>query len=198
MRSIALALTVSGLALLFVDGCSKRTKPPAGSPADQAFEARWAALESKGVKIARIEDNQGEALMGNVRGTRSDSKEGAPDVDSAPTGDAQAPIEAALVEPPVPEILAPEVVQQVIRGSLAGVKGCYMTLERTGNSRSGKAITTFEIDVNGKVQQIKVDAPTFENTNLSTCMAHMIARWSFPKSQKGSGAVSYPFVFVSN
>jgi hypothetical protein len=42
----------------------------------------------------------------------------------------------------------------------------------------------------------KVDAPSFQGTSLPTCVSAMVSHWAFPKSQTGSLATSYPFVFV--
>jgi hypothetical protein len=71
-----------------------------------------------------------------------------------------------------------------------------MSIARTGQVRSGKAIVSFAIGADGRPASVKVDAPTFHDTPLPGCVTAQIARWSFPRSQKGGGSVSYPFVFV--
>jgi hypothetical protein len=43
---------------------------------------------------------------------------------------------------------------------------------------------------------VQVDAPSFQGTALPGCLTAQVSVWTFPPSQKGSGAVSYPFVFV--
>jgi outer membrane biosynthesis protein TonB len=76
------------------------------------------------------------------------------------------------------------------------VRGCYMNMARTGQARSGKAIVSFSIGADGRPASLRVDAPAFSDTPLPACVTAQVSRWSFPKSQKGGGQVSYPFVFV--
>jgi hypothetical protein len=93
-------------------------------------------------------------------------------------------------EPPGPEIA------RVIRGNLGAIKGCYLAVAAHGSGRSGKAIVSFSIGADGRPANVAVDAPAFAGTPLRTCVMAQIGFWSFPRSQKGAGAVSYPFVFV--
>lgn len=158
----------------------------AGAPtADPEFDKKWAALAQAGAEVAYIEDDRGEGLMGNVR--RAARVKTEPPV-SEPTQD-----QAAAVLPPAP---SGEEVQKIIKGNLMAVRGCYMSLARTGQGRSGKAIISFAIGADGKPAAVRVDAPSFVDTPLPACMTAQIARWSFPKSQKGGGSVSYPLLFV--
>jgi outer membrane biosynthesis protein TonB len=173
--------------------CSKRVEnkvsPSAvasASTSDPEFDKKWAALAQAGADVAYIEDDRGEGLMGNVR-RASRVKAEAP-VLAAPAGDQ---VLAALPEQP-----AGEEVQRIIRGNLMAVRGCYMNMARTGQAKSGKAIVSFTIGADGRPASLHVDAPTFSDTPLPGCVTAQISRWSFPKSQKGGGSVSYPFVFV--
>jgi hypothetical protein len=76
------------------------------------------------------------------------------------------------------------------------VKACYLRIARDGEQRSGKAIVSFDVGPAGDVRGTKVDAPSFQGTSLPTCVSGMVSHWSFPKSQSGGLAISYPFVFV--
>jgi len=93
-------------------------------------------------------------------------------------------------QPPV------EQVQRIIHGNLMAVRGCFMSIARTGQARSGKAIVSFTIGAAGRAAGLRVDAPTFVDTPLPGCVTAQVSHWEFPKSQKGGGQVSYPFVFV--
>jgi len=128
-----------------------------------------------------IVDENGEALMGNVRRARAKL-----DPPAAPQERAGG---ALPVQP------AGDEVQKVIRSNLAAVKGCYNSVARNSD-RSGKAIVTFAIGSDGKTTNVQVDAPTFKGTPLPNCLSAQVGFWSFPRSQKGAGVVSYPFVFV--
>lgn len=173
------ALCVSWVAL---GACGKKSgEAPAGDP---AFDRRWSSLASSGVEALYIEDDRGEGLMGNVR---------------------RATKPQAVPLPPPPTVAANETlpaqpngedIQKIIRGNLAAVKSCYLMMTRAGVQRSGKAIVSFDIGADGKPVGVRVDAPQFRGTTLPNCMMGQVARWTFPRSQKGGGAVSYPFVFV--
>jgi len=183
-----------GLVVGLSMACSKRAEnkvsPGAvasASTSDPEFDKKWAALAQAGTDVAYIEDDRGEGLMGNVR-RASRVKADPPQVLAAPAGD------QAL--PALPEQPAGEEVQRIIRGNLMAVRGCYMNMARTGQAKSGKAIVSFSIGADGRPASLRVDAPAFNDTPLPGCVTAQISRWSFPKSQKGGGSVSYPFVFV--
>jgi hypothetical protein len=173
-------VTVAALAIAAASACGKRAPE---LPADPAFEARWSALSQAGVLYVGG-DESGAALEGNVRAARL--RHPAP---IAP-GTGPAP-EGALPDQP-----AGEALQQVIRSNLTSVKGCYATFARAGLGRSGKAIVSFTVGADGKAAGVQVDAPQFRGTALPGCLVATVSSWTFPKSQKGGGSVSYPFVFV--
>jgi hypothetical protein len=177
-------------ALLLLSGglaCSKRATQ-AGTVSPE-FDKRWTELAQAGTEVAYIEDDHGEGLMGNVRrASRVKAEPPAVVPSEAPVGN-----EAALPEQP-----PGEQVQKIIRGNLVAVRSCYMSMARTGQARSGKAIVTFAIGADGKPARLQVDAPSFQDTPLPGCVTAQVSRWEFPKSQKGGGQVSYPFVFVGS
>jgi hypothetical protein len=181
--------------LLLTSGCTKAT-PTAPSPApaaghaaatDPGFDKAWTNLAQKGVDAFYIEDDRGEGLMGNVLRAQGGALAVAPD------------LQASLRQPgarPLPVSPDPDDVQKVIRQNLSGVKSCYLRITRDGESRSGKAIVSFQVGASGHVEELRVDAPAFSGTSLPACVTGQIAHWTFPASQKGGLAISYPFVFV--
>jgi hypothetical protein len=185
-----------GLILGLSASCSRRAenKVPSSpssvarsSTSDPDFDKKWAALSHAGVDVAYIENDRGEGLMGNLR-RPSRARAVPPAALADPTADQPGDF--------LPEQPAGEEIQRIIRGNLMAVRGCYMSIARTGQVRSGKAIVSFAIGADGRPASVKVDAPTFHDTPLPGCVTAQIARWSFPRSQKGGGSVSYPFVFV--
>jgi outer membrane biosynthesis protein TonB len=178
VTSVSFALVAVGL------GCSKTpssTQPAPPPPAaDPVFDSRWTALANDGVEALYIEDDQAQGLMGSVR--RAAKPQPAPPPPPA--------------EPTLPEEPPNTEIQRVVRGNMSAVKVCYMSMTRAGISRSGKAIVTFDISPEGAVVSPKVDAPAFSGTALPGCVMGQVARWSFPRSQKGGSSFSYPFVFV--
>ena len=157
------------VALTLVGACSK--KVPAEDP---SFEARWKQATSANEAVT-VGGDEALALSANVRKAQA-------------TPPAQAG--GGLPEQP-----AGHEVDRVIRSNLGAVKGCYLTAAKN-SGRSGKAIVTFTIGSDGRPTNVQVDAPSFKDTGLPTCLGAQVSFWSFPRSQKGAGAVSYPFVFV--
>jgi len=160
------------VALSVMGACSK--KVPAEEP---AFEARFNEIAAANDAVFVGED-QAVALAASVRKAR------------ARTDPPAAPAAGGLPEQP-----AGHEVDRVIRSNLGGVKGCYLSAARR-SGRSGKAIVTFAIKTDGRPSNVQVDAPSFKDTGLPTCISSQVSFWSFPRSRKGAGAVSYPFVFV--
>jgi hypothetical protein len=180
---VGIGLLVS-LPLLGVS-CAKKSAPAAAS--NPEFDKQWTELARAGVEVSYIEDDRGEGLMGNVRRASRVKAE----VPAGAAAEAKAGNPEALPEQP-----SFEQVQRIIRGNLMAVRGCYMSMARTGQTRSGKAIVSFSIGADGKAAGLKVDAPSFVDTPLPGCVTAQISHWEFPKSQRGGGKVSYPFVFV--
>ena len=176
----------TGLILAFVLGgaaCAKKSAPAA--PGSPEFDKKWADLAQAGIEVSYIEDDRGEGLMGNVRRAsrvKADPPPAPPAEENAAGG--------LPVQPPG------EQVQRIIRGNLMAVRGCFMSMARTGQARSGKAIVSFTIGADGRPAGLRVDAPSFVDTPLPSCVTAQVSHWEFPKSQKGGGQVSYPFVFV--
>jgi outer membrane biosynthesis protein TonB len=193
MRNDKLLVAGIGLVVGLCGACAKRAENKGASAvasaptSDPEFDKKWAALARTGADVAYIEDDRGEGLMGNVR-RASRMKAEPPPVLTGPAGPEAV---AALPEQP-----AGEEVQRIIRGNLMAVRGCYMNMARTGQARSGKAIVSFSIGADGRPASLRVDAPAFSDTPLPACVTAQVSRWSFPKSQRGGGQVSYPFVFV--
>jgi hypothetical protein len=168
-------------------GVSCAKKPAPGVSGSPEFDQKWSELAQAGIEVAYIEDDRGEGLMGNVR--RASRVKAEPP--------AAAPSEATAENPGgLPAQPPGEQVQRIIRGNLMAVRGCFMSMARTGQARSGKAIVSFTIGADGRAAGLKVDAPSFVDTPLPGCVTAQISHWEFPKSQRGGGQVSYPFVFV--
>lgn len=158
--------------------CSRQADkvPPS---ADPQFEARWQQITAAdGVEVLAVGADQGEALMGSVRRTT------------------RRPSERPDERPALRASIDGSDVQDVIRSNLTAVRGCYQSVTRRGPARSGKAIVTFAIGADGRPSDVRVEAPSFQGTSLPGCLTSQIGFWAFPKSQKGGGVVSYPFVFM--
>jgi hypothetical protein len=152
-----------------------------------AFDKRWDTLAQQGAQAIRIADDQGAALMDNVLGAQAGAVAMAPFMAESMKGGARPGT--------VPEKLDQNDVQKVVRQYLPGVKSCYQRLTREGDTRTGKAIVSFQVAGNGHVEAISIDAPAFDGSQLSSCIDSYISHWVFPVSRNGAPTMSYPLVF---
>jgi hypothetical protein len=152
------------------------------------FDKRWQALSDQGAQAIRVVDDKGAALMDNVLGAQSGAIAMAPLRAESLKGGGQ--------KGPLPERPDPNEVQKLVRQYVPGVKSCYQRMTREGDTRTGKAIVSFQIAGNGHVEQLNVDAPQFDGSELAKCIDLQVSRWVFPASRSGTTAMSYPFVFV--
>jgi hypothetical protein len=171
------------LGLVAVGGCNRGSASGASSP----FDKRWEALAQQGAQAIRISDDQGAALMDNVLGTQTGAVAMAPFMAESMKGGARPGV--------VPERLDQNDVQKIVRQYLPGVKSCYQRLTREGDTRTGKAIVSFQIGGNGHVEALSIDAPAFDGSQLSSCIDNYVSRWVFPVSRSGAANMSYPLVF---
>jgi hypothetical protein len=184
MRATRLLLVAAAL-MVPAAGCSKRSGGAGRS--SSGFDSRWTTLAQQGTEAYYIEDDRGEGFMGNVLRSQTGALAMAPLLPESYKGGGHLPDQPDR-----------DRVQKLVRQYLPGVKSCYLQMSRDGNAPSGKAIVSFQIAGNGRVQALNVDAPAFEGTPLSGCITSQVTRWVFPASRKGLGAMSYPFVFVGS
>jgi hypothetical protein len=172
-------------ALLFA-ACDK-SKSAGSVTGASPFDKRWETLQAQGSQAIRIVDEPGAALMDNVLGAQGGALAAAPWMAESMKGGAN---KGALPERP-----DYNEVQKLVKQYVPGVKSCYQRMTRGGDTRTGKAIVSFQIAGNGHVQSVAVDAPDFDGSQLASCIDGQVTHWVFPPSQKGQGASSYPFVF---
>ena len=93
----------------------------------------------------------------------------------------------------LPATLTHSVVARVIRRRVSRLRYCLLGGAVKG--RSGKAVITLSIGRSGEVSSVKVSAPAFRGTNLSSCVKGSAKLWRFPKFRKGTITHSYPVIF---
>jgi hypothetical protein len=168
-------------------GACSRGGAGGSSSAPTPFDKRWDALAQQGAQAIRISDDQGAALMDNVLGAQTGAVAVAPLMAESMKTGAQP---GAL-----PDKLDVNEVQKIVRQYLPGVKSCYQRMTAGGDTRTGKAIVSFQIAGNGHVQALSIDAPAFDGSQLTSCIDNYVSRWVFPISRSGAQSLSYPLVF---
>jgi hypothetical protein len=180
-------LMLSFLGVMALGACNRGgAGGAAGGPTP--FDKRWELLAEQGAQAIRVTDDQGAALMDNVLGAQTGAVAMAPFMAESLKGGAH--------RGPLPDRPDATEVQKLVRQYVPGVKSCYQRMTREGDTRTGKAIVSFQIAGSGHVQALSVDAPAFDGSQLASCIDGQVSRWVFPPSRSGAPATSYPFVFV--
>ena len=156
--------------LVAVGACNKRRRRWRRA-APTPFDKRWETLQQQGTQAIQIVDDKGAALMDNVLGSQSGALAAAPWMAESMKGGARGPL---------PERPDANEVQKLVRQYVPGVKSCYQRMTREGDTRSGKAIVSFQIAGNGHVEALSVDAPAFDGSQLASCIDGQVSRWVFP------------------
>jgi hypothetical protein len=159
-----------------------------GPADDPRFAAAWKQLMARGDDVFVVGDEAaGAALLDSVH--RSSRHRRQPDA-QAPS--AVPPPEASAGTQTVPD----QDLMRVIRTGLGGLKQCYRLVEASTSDGGGKAIVRFTILPSGSVEGVTVDAPSFSESRLPSCVSTQVRGWRFPTFQGHPMEVAYPFVFV--
>ncbi len=92
--------------------------------------------------------------------------------------------------------LAGEVIRRTVRRNINGVKYCYEKELKRNPKLQGKIVVLFTIGRDGRVKKARIQSTTMHNEAVESCILRMIRRWRFPRPEKGSVTVSYPFIFT--
>jgi hypothetical protein len=141
-----------------------------------AFEKRFAAakLESGLPDVQIIDTAKGNDLKNNVQ--RLSDPDAPPEADNATK---------------VPQSLSQNQVGRLIRRQLARLSEC----QEAASGKAGKALLTVKIRPNGRVEEVNIEAPSFDGTRLSACLREGAMRWRFPSFRSTSLTYTYPFIF---
>lgn len=91
--------------------------------------------------------------------------------------------------------LSREAVRRVVARHRAEIRGCYQAALPARPDLEGRVTASWQIAPSGAVSGAAIDAARSDlhQNEVETCIAHAVARWSFPSSD-GPTVVSYPFV----
>jgi outer membrane biosynthesis protein TonB len=94
--------------------------------------------------------------------------------------------------------LDPNVVAKEVRTRMAAIRGCYERALKRNPNLGGKLLLRWTITRAGTVSGVSVEQDTLGDSEVSTCIKSLIARWRFPAPAGGEVEVSFPFVFLSS
>lgn len=89
-------------------------------------------------------------------------------------------------------------VRGVVQSQLQEVQRCYTDLIIEGMATKGKVTATWDIDDQGRVQNLGIKENTAKDPALEGCVTERVIHWTFPPADSGKTfPVSYPFQFGS-
>lgn len=91
--------------------------------------------------------------------------------------------------------LPAEVIQAVVRAGYAGFRDCYGEAQKADPTISGKAMTRFVIDPNGRVSEVMTSVEGTLPTSMGSCIEAKFRELVFPAPDGGNVTVVYPIRF---
>ncbi|MEZ4338118.1 MAG: AgmX/PglI C-terminal domain-containing protein [Sandaracinaceae bacterium] len=91
--------------------------------------------------------------------------------------------------------LSREAIRRVVQRNLSQVRFCYEQGLSTNPSIEGRVVVSWTVDSNGVVQNTGIASTSLGNSQVESCIATAVRRWSFPQPEGGMPVgVNYPFV----
>jgi TonB family protein len=100
--------------------------------------------------------------------------------------------------PAVDGELDPALVSKEVRARIGAVKACYERALKRNPSLSGKVKVRWTITAAGTVSGVDIADDSMGDSEVSSCIKQLVARWRFPAPAGGSVEVEFPFVFTAS
>ena len=100
--------------------------------------------------------------------------------------------------PAVDGELDPALVSKEVRARIGAVKACYERALKRNPNLSGKVKVRWTITAAGTVSGVDIADDTMGDSEVSSCIKQLVARWRFPAPSNGSVEVEFPFVFTAS
>jgi TonB family protein len=100
--------------------------------------------------------------------------------------------------PAVDGQLDPNIVVREVRARMSAIKACYDRALKRNPNLSGKVVIRWTITPAGTVSGVDVDQDSMGDSDVTSCIKSLVARWRFPAPSGGAVEVSFPFVFQAS
>jgi TonB family protein len=100
--------------------------------------------------------------------------------------------------PAVDGELDPALVSKEVRARIGAVKACYERALKRNPNLNGKIKVRWTITAAGTVSGVDISDDSVGDSEVSSCIKQLVARWRFPAPSGGSVEVEFPFVFTSS
>ncbi len=91
--------------------------------------------------------------------------------------------------------LSREQILKVVMSHAAAIQFCYEKELQRFPHLSGKVLLGWKVDLDGRVESVKVDNTTLGNPSAESCMARQVKNWQFPRPNGVVAIVTFPFFF---
>jgi hypothetical protein len=102
---------------------------------------------------------------------------------------------AGASEPAVPERLTEADVMSVVLAQKPQIIQCALEQKKQAPEVKGRLIMRWNVQPDGKALDVACATPELCTTYIASCLTQLIQAWTFPRHQKPTGPVSFPFTF---
>jgi hypothetical protein len=106
------------------------------------------------------------------------------------------PVSAPVSDAKIQGRLAPELIRDVVRASLAQAKDCYTDALAAHPALQGEIATRLVIRQDGSVEGVTVERSTLNDAAMTACVTGVFSALKFPGSDGGIATIIYPVVFA--
>jgi hypothetical protein len=91
--------------------------------------------------------------------------------------------------------LSKEQILKVVMSHAAAIQFCYEKELQRFPHLSGKVLLGWKVNLDGRVDSVKVENSTLGNPSAESCMSRQVKNWQFPRPNGVMAIVTFPFFF---
>jgi hypothetical protein len=86
-------------------------------------------------------------------------------------------------------------IMEVVLSNKSALSECIVAQRKADPAAKGKLLVRWRVFRNGETHSIEFASPEHADTVVGQCVAGLIKRWRFPKHQRLSEPITFPFKF---
>ncbi len=105
------------------------------------------------------------------------------------------PTKPKKIKEPMIGSLDPRLIQKTIERSRFELQLCYELALRRNQEAQGLVEWRWHLDTQGQISEMELVESNISDGKMMSCIREKLSRWNWPKPQKGSIQISFPFYF---
>ncbi|MBC7530315.1 MAG: AgmX/PglI C-terminal domain-containing protein [Oligoflexus sp.] len=105
------------------------------------------------------------------------------------------PTKPKKIKEPIIGSVDPRLIQQTVERSRFELQLCYELALRRNQDAQGLMEWKWHLDTQGRVSELELVESNIDDRKMISCIREKLSRWNWPKPQKGSIQISFPFYF---